>query len=94
MNQSAEQHRDDPWDQMAVPVPVAASLLGVSSDAIQRLIDTGHLQSCLQGQHRFVPLVSVFAYRNQHPLPGRPATYSQAVDDQAALDRAADRLAG
>ncbi|MFD3907864.1 hypothetical protein ACFXOL_10855 [Streptomyces californicus] len=82
------------WQEMTVPVPLAASLLCVSPHAVGQLIDGGHLVAEQRGNFRFITLVSLFAYRRRHWSPQRAARYNAAVDDATALDQAADRLAG
>ncbi|MFF4607796.1 hypothetical protein ACFY12_34285 [Streptomyces sp. NPDC001339] len=82
------------WEEMTVPVPVAASLLCVRPYAVGQLIEGGHLAVEQRGNFRFVTLVSLFAYRRRHWSPERAARYNASLDDATALDQAADRIAG
>ncbi len=82
------------WEEMTVPVPVAASMLCVSPYTVGQLIEAGHLDADRHGQFRFVRLTSLFAYRRKHWSPERAAQYTAALDDAAALDQAGDQLAG
>ncbi|MBY8868726.1 hypothetical protein [Streptomyces sennicomposti] len=82
------------WEEMTVPVPVAASLLCLSPHTVGQLIEGGHLVAEQQGNYRFVTLTSLFAYRRRHWTPERAARYNAALDDATALDQAAEHLAG
>ncbi|MFJ8351292.1 hypothetical protein ACIQ9J_34000 [Streptomyces sp. NPDC094153] len=82
------------WEEMTVPVPLAASLLCLSPHTVGQLIEGGHLVAERHGNFRFVTLVSLFAYRRRHWSPELAARYNAALDDATALDQAADRLAG
>ncbi|KAB7833560.1 hypothetical protein [Streptomyces mobaraensis] len=82
------------WEEMTVPVPVAASLLCLSPYTVGQLIEGGHLAADQRGKFRFVTLTSLFAYRRRHWSPERAAQYTVALDDAEALDQAGDQLAG
>ncbi|MGW1043651.1 hypothetical protein [Streptomyces sp. NPDC002547] len=82
------------WEEMTVPVPLAASLLCVNPHTVGQLIDGGHLVAEQRGNFRFITLVSLFAYRRRHWSPQRATRYNAALDDATALDQAADQLAG
>lgn len=94
-----EQMHDEPlwsgaWEEMTVPVPLAASLLCLSPHTVGQLIEGGHLVAEQRGNFRFVNLVSLLAYRRRHWTPEQAARYNAALDDATALDQAADLLAG
>jgi hypothetical protein len=90
---------DEPWDvpfeEMTVPVRVAASMLGLSPHTVSRLITAGHLTAHEERQFRYVTLASLFAYRRAHWSPDRAERPAPAEDDDTtALDQAAGLLAG
>lgn len=82
------------WEEMTVPLPVAAALLCLTPYAAGQLIEGGHLATEQRGNFRFIRLASLFAYRRRHWSPERAARYNASLDDATALDQAADRLAG
>ncbi|MFJ8855170.1 hypothetical protein [Streptomyces sp. NPDC102437] len=77
------------WEEMTVPVPVAASLLCLSPHTVGHLVEGGHLVAEQRGNFRFVTLVSLFAYRRRHWSPERATRYNTTT-----LDQAAEHLAG
>lgn len=94
-----EQLDDEPlwsgaWEEMTVPVSLAASLLCLSPDTVGQLVEGGHLVAERRGNFRFVNLVSLFAYRQRHWTPEQATRYNATLDDAAALDQAADLLTG
>jgi hypothetical protein len=82
------------WEEMTVPVPLAASMLCLSTYTVGQLIEGGHLVAEQRGNFRFVTVVSLFAYRRRHWSPERAVRYNAALYGATALDQAADRLAG
>lgn len=83
------------WEEMTVPVPLAASLLCLSPHTVGQLIEGGHLVAERHGNYRFVTLVSLFAYRRRHWTPEQAERYNAIPeDDTTALDQAAEQLAG
>ncbi|MGW1101338.1 hypothetical protein ACWD64_37725 [Streptomyces antibioticus] len=82
------------WEEMTVPVPVAASLLCLSPHTVGQLIEGEHMVAEQHGNYRFVTLASLFAYRRRHWTPERAARYNASLDDATALDQAAEHLAG
>ncbi|MFF4828212.1 hypothetical protein ACFY20_35605 [Streptomyces sp. NPDC001312] len=83
------------WEEMTVPVPLAASLLCLSPHTVGRLIEGEYLAAERHGNFRFVTLVSLFAYRRRHWTPEQAKRHNAALDDDtAALDQAAEQLAG
>ncbi|MCX4462411.1 hypothetical protein OOK58_59065 [Streptomyces sp. NBC_01728] len=82
------------WEDMTLPVPLAASLLCLSPHAVGQLIEGEHLVAEQRGNFRFVTVASLFAYRRRHWSPERAARYNAALDDATALDQAAEQLAG
>ena len=82
------------WEEMTVPVSLAASLLCLSPHTVGQLIEGGHLVAEQRGNFCFVNLVSLLAYRRNHWTPEQATRYNAAFDDAAALDQAADLLTG
>lgn len=82
------------WEEMTVPVPLAASLLCLSPHTVGQLIEGGHLVAEQRGNFRFITLISLFAYRRRHWSPERAARYNASLDDAAALGQAPEQLAG
>ncbi|MFD5906468.1 hypothetical protein ACFWHG_33915 [Streptomyces microflavus] len=81
------------WKEMTVTVPQVASMLCLSSHTVGLLIEGGHLVAQQRGKHRFVTLVSLFAYRRRHWSPERAARhYARRTD--AALGQDTDPLTG
>ncbi|MCQ4045828.1 hypothetical protein ACFOSC_27880 [Streptantibioticus rubrisoli] len=94
MNDETDQQWDGSWEELTVPVPLAASMLGISPCAVVRLATAGHLEDDVHRSYRFITLTSLFAYRRVHWSAARAARYTVALDDATALDHAADQLAG
>lgn len=93
-NQNSEPLWAGAWEEMTVPVPLAASLLCLSPYTVGQLIEAGHLVAERRGNYRFVTLVSLFAYRRRHWTPEQAERYNASLDDATALDQAAEQLAG
>ncbi|MFD9044004.1 hypothetical protein ACFU6M_17790 [Streptomyces bottropensis] len=94
-----EELHDEPlwsgaWEEMTVPVPLAASLLCLSPHTVGQLIEDGHLVAERHGNYRFITLASLFAYRRHHWTPELATRYNAALDDATALDQAAQKLTG
>ncbi|MER8193499.1 helix-turn-helix domain-containing protein [Streptomyces microflavus] len=75
------------WEKMTVTVPQAASMLRLTSHTVGLLIKGRHLAAHQRGKHRFVTLVSLFAYRRRHWSPERAARhYAGRTDDTPGQD--------
>ncbi|AEY94332.1 hypothetical protein SHJG_p217 (plasmid) [Streptomyces hygroscopicus subsp. jinggangensis 5008] len=93
-NQNSEPLWAGDWEDMTVPVPLAASLLCLSPHTVGQLIEAGHMVAEQHGNYRFVTLVSLFAYRRHHWTPEQAERYNATLNDATALDQAAEHLAG
>lgn len=79
-----DHHGSAAFEDMAVPVPLAASMLGISPQTVARLITSGTLDCTRERHHRYVPLVSLFAYRRQllaAHTPTRPAPEPTSISE-------------
>ncbi|WP_043265925.1 hypothetical protein [Streptomyces sp. CT34] len=66
---------------LSVPLPTAASLLGLARPRIRQLVALGELECVHQGPHRFIPLPGLFAYRRRMCL-----VCGSAYDDERAAE--------
>ncbi len=81
------------WEKMTVTVPQAASMLCLSSHTVGLLLEGGRLAAHQRGKHRFVTLVSLFAYRRRHLSPERSARHYAGRTDVRAGHRSPFRVA-
>jgi hypothetical protein len=90
--ESPDTRFDVGFEDMTVPVPLAAALLGTTPHEVSRLLAADELTCVRERNRRYVTLSSLFAYRRAH-FQELQAQLPAAEDDTAALDAAADRLA-
>ncbi|MFJ1804527.1 hypothetical protein [Streptomyces sp. NPDC088180] len=85
MDDEEELEREHLWcgdrEKMNVTVPQAAPMLCLTSHNVGLLIEGGRLAAHQRGKHRFVTLVSLFAYRRRHWSPQRAARHYASRPD-------------